>query len=186
MHASIGPGNKRHTWFIARRVYQYHKCTTYTISFCLMQTMANADVLISIPYLSWVYDQGLKSLGHHQYNQIPTIHTIWIMQTTMPFSGLFYFSCDMVNQRIWMCDHFPFHISSIHGQGVTSLGDWQYTKIPPIHTMKHPTCGTRFFRICIWKRHFWLWVSPIKLFLQVNCSNIYTGKLQYFIIYRYV
>ena len=133
---------------------------------------------------------GCMIKGWKSWDTISTIKfqlsTQWIMQTTMPSSGLFYFSCDMVNQRTCMCDHFPFHISSIHGQGVTSLGDWQYTEIPPIHTMKHPTCGTRFCRICIWKRHFWLWVSPIKLFLQVNCSNIYTGKLQYFIIYRYV
>ena len=104
----------------------------------------------------YVHVQGLAGLGHNQYTRYLFIqaseHPICgarfgeNCKTTKPSSGWYI----LVHEEQYAMDRLPNipHILWVHGQGLTSLGHSQYTRIMFIQASEHPSGGTGFGENC--------------------------------------
>ena len=109
-------------------------------------------MLPHIPHILWVHVQGLTSMKHYQYTEMPSIqateHSICGTRSdenckkTMPSSGC----CMYLNEELQGMHVLPSipHVLCVHMQGLASLGHHQYTRILFIQASEHPSCGTRF------------------------------------------
>ena len=135
-------------------------CVPSVISWCMLthKEPHAVDVLPPIPHVLCVYGQGPTSLGHNQYTVILSFQALEhpsccgtrfgeTCKTTKLSSGWYM----LYHEEPHVMDMLQamLHILWVHGQGPTSMGPNQYTRILSIQASKHPRCcGTRFDENC--------------------------------------
>ena len=104
----------------------------------------------------WVHRKAITSPKYNQYTEMSSIQAKenprcgtrfgQNCKTLMPYSGW----CMLLYEEQQVVDMLPPipHMLWVHGQGLTSLGHIQYTRILAIKASEQPSCGTRFSETC--------------------------------------